>query len=328
MTQHVLFTTNGRDIDAAMLDLAETQHGLVGRDQALGLGLSEDGWRRRSRNPGWEALTARVLRRRGSPPTDHQRALAACLDLGDDALLSHESAAALWGLPGFRLTPLEVMVTRERRTASGLARVHHPLHLVEPFAAVQHGLPVVRPGLMLLQLANGMHPEQLRRRLDWLWSRRLISGPSLRRELDSVMHQGRPGTAALRELLDALPPGYVPPASGLESRFQQIVADHDLPAMRRQVDLGDDVQWCGRVDFRAEEVPLVVEVQSDLYHRALSSEQDDARRRARLESAGFALLEVDEADVWHRPADVARRVREAYWTARSRSGDQIRRVPA
>jgi very-short-patch-repair endonuclease len=219
-------------------------------------------------------------------------------------------------LPGFTIIPIEVMVLRGRRTSSGLARVHHPRHLVEPFRAVLHGIPVARPALMLLQLANDMHPEQLRRRLDWMWSRRLLSGPSLRRELDHVMHQGRPGTAPLRALLDSLPEGYVPPASGLESRFQQIVAEHDLPSMRRQVDLGDDHRWCGRVDFRAEEAPLVVEVQSDLYHRALSSQEDDAARRARLELAGFTIVEVDEADVWHRPAQVAARVREAFWLAR------------
>jgi very-short-patch-repair endonuclease len=170
----------------------------------------------------------------------------------------------------------------------------------------------------LLELAIDMHPEQLRRRLDWMWSRRLLSGPSLRAELAPVMHKGRPGTAALRALLEGLPADDVPPASGLESRFDQIVRDHDLPPMRRQVDLGDDEQWCGRVDFRAEEVPLVVEVQSDLHHRALSSQADDARRRARLEAAGLTLVEVDEAGVWHRPAEVARQVREGYWTARRR----------
>ncbi|HEX7132196.1 MAG TPA: DUF559 domain-containing protein [Iamia sp.] len=172
---------------------------------------------------------------------------------------------------------------------------------------------------MLLQLSNGMHPGQLRRRLDWLWSRRLVSGPSLRRELDDVLHRGRPGTAPLRELLDSLPRDYVPPASGLESRFQQLVADHGLPPMRRQVDLGDDEQWCGRVDFVAEVVPLVVEVQSELYHRALSSVAHDATRRARLEGAGFTVLEVDEVQVWHRPAEVAREVRAAYWATRRTS---------
>jgi very-short-patch-repair endonuclease len=315
MTSHALFTTIPDD---ELLDLAERQHGLLSRPQILDLGIDERGWERLYRSPAWERATPRVLRRRGAPPTDRQRALAACLDLGDDAYLSHTSAAALWGLPGYALCPLEVTVLRSRRTSSGLARVHLPRLVPDPFAAHLDGIPVVRPALLLLQLSARMHPEQLRRRLDWLWSRRLLSGPSLRRELASVMHRGRPGTAALRALLDSLPDDYVPPASGLESRFQQIVVDHDLPPMRRQVDLGDDEMWCGRVDFRAEALPLVVEVQSDVFHQALSSREDDARRRARLDHAGFTVVEVDESQVWHRPAEAARLVRDGVWSVRRR----------
>jgi very-short-patch-repair endonuclease len=315
MTSHALFTTIPDD---ELLDLAERQHGLLSRPQILDLGIDERGWERLYRSPAWERATPRVLRRRGAPPTDRQRALAACLDLGDDAYLSHTSAAALWGLPGYALCPLEVTVLRSRRTSSGLARVHLPRLVPDPFAAHLDGIPVVRPALLLLQLSARMHPEQLRRRLDWLWSRRLLSGPSLRRELASVMHRGRPGTAALRALLDSLPDDYVPPASGLESRFHQIVVDHDLPPMRRQVDLGDDEMWCGRVDFRAEALPLVVEVQSDVFHQALSSREDDARRRARLDHAGFTVVEVDESQVWHRPAEAARLVRDGVWSVRRR----------
>lgn len=315
MTSDALFTTVPDD---ELLDLAERQHGLVSRPQVIDLGIDARGWERLYRSPAWERTTPRVLRRRGAPPTDEQRALAACLDLGDDAYLSHTSAAALWGLPGCTLHPLEVMVLRSRRTSSGLARVHLPRLVPDPFAARLHGIPVVRPALMLLQMSGRMHPDQLRRRLDWLWSRRLLSGPSLRRELEPVMHRGRPGTAALRALLDGLPDDYVPPASGLESRFQQIVADHDLPSMRRQVDLGDDEQWCGRVDFRADALPLVVEVQSDVFHQALSSREDDARRRARLDRAGFTVVEVDEAQIWHRPAEAAHLVRDGVWSARRR----------
>ena len=70
---------------------------------------------------------------------------------------------------------------------------------------------------------------------------------------------------------------------------------------------------------KAEELPLVVEVQSDLYHRALSSQDDDCRRRDRLESAGFVVIEVDEQQVWHRPTEVAARVRDGCWDARRRS---------
>ncbi|WCO65472.1 DUF559 domain-containing protein [Iamia majanohamensis] len=196
--------------------------------------------------------------------------------------------------------------------------VHLPRHLPDPFAADLDGVPVVRPALILLQLAPRVHPARLARLLDWMWTRRLLSGPSVRAELEPVMHRGRAGTAVLRDLLDSLPDDYVPAASGLESRFASIVADHDLPAMRRQVDLGDGERWCGRVDFLACDLPLVVEVDSDRYHRALTDREADRRRQGRLDAAGFVVARVDEFQVWHRPGEVVERVRAAAWEARAR----------
>ncbi len=72
----------------------------------------------------------------------------------------------------------------------------------------------------------------------------------------------------LRELLDERGDDYVPPASNLERRFDTLLHRAGEPAMRRQVDSGGD-RWVGRVDFRDEQRPLIVEVQSATYHSAL-----------------------------------------------------------
>ena len=77
----------------------------------------------------------------------------------------------------------------------------------------------------------------------------------------------------------------MPPASGLEGRTKEILAEAGLGGSRRQVDVGDD-RWVGRVDFLSERAPLIVEVQSERYHRSLSDEWHDAARRAALEAAG------------------------------------------
>ena len=263
-------------------------------------------------------MSPRVVRRAGAPTSSSQRALAAVLDVGPDSYVSHGSAAALWGVPGMTLEPVDVMVLRGgRETETELATTHRPTHLPDPFATVLDGVPVVRPSLVVLQLAHDMHPDRLRATVDRLWSRRLLSGPSLRRELEPVLGRGRAGTRAVRELLERFPPGYVPPASGIESRFAQIVVDFDLGRFRRQVDLGDDETWCGRVDFVAEEWPLIVEVQSELYHSSLTDREADARRRARLEAAGFQVVEVWDAEVWHRRSVVVDRVRRAIWRLRA-----------
>lgn len=305
-------------VDERLLRVAEQQHGLLTHHQARAAGLSRSAWRHRLATREWEQVTGRVARRPGSPSTTSQRGLATVLDLGTSAYLSHRSGAALWGVPGFRLEPFELIAMRTRRTPTVLATVHHPRHLPDPFAAVLDGVPVVRPALLLLQLAGLVPAGRLHRVLDWFWTRRLLSGPSVRFELAELMHRGRPGTAALRELLDSLPEDYVPPASGLEGRVRQILGDADLPLMRRQVDLGDE-RWCGRVDFMAPDLPLVLEVDSETYHAALSSQADDTARQARLEAAGFLVVRATDDETWHRPSVIVERVRAARWRLRAQA---------
>lgn len=296
--------------DHALNDLAARQHGVVSIDQIAELGLSRSAWRHRLARDAWTMLSPRVAARTGAPDHEHRAALAAVLDVGPHALMGWESGAHLWGVPGFRLAPHHVMEVRDHAPRrSSLAIVHRPLHGPAPFAAVLHGIPVVRPALLLLQLAPRVHPDRLGRILDNLWSRRLLSGPSVRSQLDPLMHRGRAGTAVLRTLLDERGDDYIPPASGLEARFARILSDAGLPTMRSQVDVGDGERWCARVDFLDPELPLIIEIDGDAYHRALSDIRADAEREARLVAAGYTVKRFDEHDVWYEPQSVLAEVR-------------------
>jgi very-short-patch-repair endonuclease len=68
------------------------------------------------------------------------------------------------------------------------------------------------------------------------------------------------------------------------------------------VDLGHDA-WIGRVDFVHRANKIVIEVQSERFHAALSSRRDDAVRFERLRAAGFTVVEVWDEEVWHRPSN-------------------------
>ena len=75
-------------------------------------------------------------------------------------------------------------------------------------------------------------------------------------------------------------------------------------------DSGGD-RWIGRVDFRDERLPLIVEVQSETYHSALTDKHDDERRLSSLRAAGFEIVEVTDTQVWNHPGDVLEAVRGA-----------------
>jgi very-short-patch-repair endonuclease len=177
------------------------------------------------------------------------------------------------------------------------------------------GLPVVRPEMVVLHLYATVRPERAERIADTLWSMRCFSGSSLRALLDELGARGRNGVAGLRSYLDERGEGYVPPASGLESRAQQILHQVGIE-LRRQVDTGGEL-WSGRVDFRHPTLPLVVEVNSERYHRALSDVRHDSARRDRLIADGFVVVELTDLMVWTRPAEVVLRVRAGIRAART-----------
>ena len=74
-------------------------------------------------------------------------------------------------------------------------------------------------------------------------------------------------------------------------------------AMRRQIDSGGD-QWTGRVDFRHATLPLIVEIQSERHHTALSDRRADAARRDRLVADGFVVIEITDTLLFSDPREV------------------------
>lgn len=312
MTDSSLCTDDFGDLH----DLASRQHGLVTGYQLLAIGWSRWDVARLHRYHGWVLLTSRVLRRLGSPTSTAQRVCAAVLDAGPGAFLSHESAAAWWGHRGSHLErPIHVVTVRSTKRQSPLARVHRVRRVDHQWVTDVVGVPVVRPELVALQLFAIHSYGRAKRVVESMWSQRLLSGGSIRRLLIDMGERGRNGTAGLRRYLDDRSPDYVPPDSGLESRTQKVLAGAGI-AVRRQVDVGGERHWSGRVDFVVADVPMVIEVQSELHHSSLLDRAHDAWRIGQLNSDGFVVVEVTDEMVWSDPAQVIALVRDGIGRAR------------
>jgi hypothetical protein len=296
------------DPHEALNALAEAQHGLATRAQARGLGFSDDAVVRLARSSGWEAVTRRVLGRRGAPHTQGRMLMAAVLDAGGDAALGYACGGRWWGLRGCSLTPVFLATTMGGHRTD-LAVTRRVRSLPDNWSTVLRGVPVVRPELLALHLFADVHPARAERLVDRLWSMRLLSGASIARFLDDMGASGRNGTAGLRRYLKPRGLHYVPPASGLESRAMELFDRACIP-MRRQVDSGGEY-WTGRVDFRHEWQPLIVEVQSEMYHEALVDEIADAARIEQLTKDGFTVVEVTDTEIWVRPGVAMARVAAA-----------------
>lgn len=300
-----------------VLELAGRQFGLVCRDQLRELGLRPDAIVRLARSRDWVPVTDRVARRAGAPVTVEQRVLAAVLDLGGDAALSHLPGGHWYGLQGCSLTPLHLVTTQVRRHRPDGVWIHRVRELPPTWVTVHRGVPIVRPELLAIQLFAVCRPERAEVLVDRLWSLRLLSGPSIAAVLAQLGARGRNGIAGLRSYLDERGPDYIPPATNLENRVKRILGDAGVE-MRRQVNSGDGA-WTGRVDFRSETLPVILEVQSETYHAALVDQIADDRRRAALEADGFVVVEAWDTDVWTRPRVVVDAVEAALLAARTRT---------
>jgi hypothetical protein len=301
--------------------LAATQHGLVGRWQVTQLGVPRHVIRRLVGAGAWDLPTTRVMRLIGSAESMEQKAMTVVLDAGRQAYLSHSSAAAWWEIPGFRLDPWHVTVHRLRtRRDETIARVHYITRISEGHTTTLHGIPILSPAFVLLQLAGLLHPDRTARALDTALAKGLVHLPGLRALHSALARRGRDGIVVMRELLEARPDDYVPAESNNERRLEHILHQAGERPLRRQVTLGDD-EPIGRADFGDEELPeLAVEVLSERYHSALLDRQADEKRFARYRSAGFELVVVWDWEIWYEPQAVVARIREARARLRMRRG--------
>jgi len=103
----------------AEFQIAERQHGVLTRAQLRALGLSDSQIQRRITTRRLERVLPGVFRVVGSVATRRQRAFAACLWLGDSALVSHTTAGALLRLDGIETRELHLSMPASLRRGRG-----------------------------------------------------------------------------------------------------------------------------------------------------------------------------------------------------------------
>ncbi|MDX1448861.1 MAG: type IV toxin-antitoxin system AbiEi family antitoxin domain-containing protein [Acidimicrobiia bacterium] len=292
-------------------EIAASQHGLITRHQLFEAGVSRWTVRRWAESHRIVPAHRGVFALAGSPRTVHQEVLAKILATDVEAAASHTTAAWLWGVSGYRPHPIHVVVNRHRRHHEMLPwKVHQFTGLPRHHVKSVDRIPVTSPALTMLHLAQMVSEGRLGRAIDSAWSLGILSGRDLFDLDQELARRGRNGIVALREAAEARGVDWVPPQSNLESRFMSLIDPVGAHGFERQVTIRRG-SWAARVDFLHRSSRTVVEVQSERYHAALTSREDDAERIARLEAAGFTVVEVWDTELFYEPDSVRRRV----WTS-------------
>ena len=201
---------------------------------------------------------------------------AAVLGAGDDALLSHGSGGALYGVRDEPTGPIHVSVPPpSRRSRDGIAI--HPRQLLEHEITTHEGVPTVSIAVVLVDAAAELRRGPLESCINEADIKGLITVPKLRAEVD-LMPQ-RPGRKDLRETIDRRTFRFT--RSQLERAFIPLALRAGLSRPETRVEVAGY-----EVDFYWPDLGLVVETDGLTYHRT-PAQQDADRRR---DQAIFAAL--------------------------------------
>jgi very-short-patch-repair endonuclease len=205
--------------------------------------------------------------------------MAAVLAGGSGAVLSHHSAAALWGIGGERGRVEISTPTAHRHRPAGITG--HRRALPDSDLTTCAGIPVTCVVRTLIDIACSLSLGELERGVNESDRLDLIDPETLRMALDS--YRGQRGVARLRELLDQRT--FRLTDSELERWFLPQVRRVGLPLPLTQQRLNGF-----KVDFLWPDLRLVVETDGLRYHRTPAQQtRDHIRDQAHL-VAGFIPL--------------------------------------
>jgi hypothetical protein len=277
--------------------MARRQHGVVSRRDLIELGFTKAGIEHRLATGRLHQFHSGVYAVGRPQLTRKGRWMAAVLACRGDALLSHGSAVALWGIgPEWRL--IEVTVRKRSWPKPDGVKVRSRPSMPAVDVTTHDGIPVTTPARTVLdQAATPISDASLERLINEADSSRSIDldAPSLRAFCD--LRPRAPGSKRLRALLD--PDTFRLSDSELERLFRPIAIAAGLPQPLTKAMVNGY-----EVDFHWPDLKLVVETDSLRYHRTAIKQARDLRRDQIHTAAGLTPLRFSHWQVAHEPEHI------------------------
>ena len=275
--------------------LARRQHGVVAREQLLGLGFTRSGIEHRNRAGRLHLITRGVYAVGRQDLTREGRWMAAVLASGPAAALSHRSAAALWGFGKEHEDFIEISVRRPCKHRRPGLRVHSRPSLPVGDFTTRRGLSVTHPVRTFLDLTTVAGPITIERAINEADKRDVIDADALRRALNN--RSGERGVRPLRRILDKHT--FRLSDDELERLFRPLAAAAGLPTP-----LTKQMVNKFEVDFFWPDLGLVVETDGWRYHRTPSAQTRDALRFQTHVANGLTPIRFSHHQVKYEPRHV------------------------
>jgi very-short-patch-repair endonuclease len=297
--------------ERAVAWIAGRQLGLIAIWQLRALGVSSSAVTRRVRRGVLHRVHRGVFLVGHALLLPGARELAAVLACGDRALVSHRSAAFLWGLTQVATAEVEVSIlARHCRPRDGL-QVHRLAHLDALDRALKNGIPTTSPARALVDLAASAAPDEVERALAEARARRLVTDSRLSDTLNRA--RNRAGVAAVRALLRHQA-GPRLTRSEAERRLLRLIRAASLP----EPETNARVEGF-EVDLLWPEARLIVEVDGFAFHGHRAAFERDRQRDMMLRDRGFEVIRVTWKQLVDQPLVVIAHIARALERAGSRS---------
>lgn len=238
--------------------------------------------------------------------------MAAVLASGPGAVLSHRSAAALWGLRGHSEGAVHVTAPRKSTSTKEIRR--HFSQVPPDERRVEEGVPVTSVPRTIFDLAAAAEADTIAamlREAEYLELHDHLSLPHLLER-----YPGRRGSRKVRLALRRLreePPGRK--RSRLEQRFAPFLRRHRLPLPRFNdwIALGPRRY---RVDCHWPGTNQIVELDGWQGHSSRSAFQNDRARDRALKVAGYSVIHLTSSQLEDEAEQVAADLRALLGTGR------------
>ena len=283
-------------------ELLACQGGFARRRQLRKAGLS-----RRALKAAVAAGRLRLLTPDLYATTDpHPDDLLRCAVLRLGAVVSHQTAALLWGIE-LVTTPTQPHVTvgRNRGRADHPGVQVHRRTLDPDDRESCDGIAITTVLRTLFDLSRSLPLAEAVASVDSALRQQLVTLEELAEELRRL--PAAPGRRRVARVLDL-----VDPSSGsvLESLCRVLMGEAGLPRPFTQYDVRHRGRWVGRVDFAWRDLRVIVETDGFAFHSDRASYRKDRRRHNALQLAGWQVLRFSWEDVVHDPAYVLTSLRE------------------
>jgi len=293
------------EADRQLAQVAARQHSVFTRKDAAAAGLNRGQIDHRAAAL-WVKLYESVFRLPGVPETWRGQLLAACRAASPPAGVSHLAGGALYELPGGRDDMVELACKRWRRPRHAGLVVHEQTRIDERDIIEVDGIPVMKPELIVLQLAGlRPFPAYVEAVIQAARRKRLITYESTREMFERHARRGVRGVRVMRAVLDGWDPSRRPTESEMETMLLQTLADGGWPRAVPQYEIFDrDGVFVARVDAALPDLRIAIEYDSIQEHSDEFQLTRDARRRNRIVAAQWRVLSARHRDLTNGGAEL------------------------